>query len=122
MARYEHLPVYKTGFDLLVWTEEVVRGFSRYHKYTIGTDLRNQIRKIVNSVVEANGISDKIETLRRLRLEIESMMLLVRVAKDVKAFPNVNSYGHAVGELISLARQSEGWLKSQHRKQPESPT
>ena len=36
MARYEHLPIDKTAMDLAVYLEQVVRKFSRYHKYTLG--------------------------------------------------------------------------------------
>ena len=35
MARYEHLPIYKTAMELTVYLEQVVRNFSRYHKYTL---------------------------------------------------------------------------------------
>lgn len=35
-------PVYRDCRRLLVHTEEVVRRFARYHKYTVGTDLRRQ--------------------------------------------------------------------------------
>ena len=44
MARSEHLPIYKASYDLCLYLEHVVRGFSRYHKYTLGTDLRDAAR------------------------------------------------------------------------------
>ena len=37
MAQAEHLPIYKKSYDLCLHLEQVVRGFSRYHKYTLGT-------------------------------------------------------------------------------------
>ena len=37
MARYEHLPIYKAALDAAVHFEQVVAGFSRYHKYSLGT-------------------------------------------------------------------------------------
>jgi hypothetical protein len=40
MARHEHLPIYKAALDMTVHLRELVAGFSRYHKYTPGTDLR----------------------------------------------------------------------------------
>ena len=49
MARYEHLPIYKTAMDLAVYLEQVVRNFSRYHKYTLGSDLRQQSRELVTA-------------------------------------------------------------------------
>lgn len=42
MDRYEHLPIYKKAMDVAVHFEKVAAGFSRYHKYTLGTDLRDQ--------------------------------------------------------------------------------
>ena len=41
MARTEHLPICKASYDLCLCLEQVVHGFSRYHKYTLGTDLRD---------------------------------------------------------------------------------
>jgi len=44
MARTEHLAIYKASYDLRLYLEQVVHGFSRYHKYTLGTDLRDAAR------------------------------------------------------------------------------
>ena len=70
--------------------------------------------------MEANNSRDKKPVLERLRLRLEELMLLVRVAKEVKTFPNLNSYQYAAGEVLNLSRQNEGWLRSLDRKQPES--
>jgi hypothetical protein len=32
MARTEHLPIYQASYDLCLYLEQVVHGFSRYHK------------------------------------------------------------------------------------------
>jgi hypothetical protein len=55
MARYEHLPIYKQALDVEVHFEIVVAGFSRHHKYTLGTDLRTQSRAIVALIVKATA-------------------------------------------------------------------
>ena len=54
MARYEHLPIYKQAMDVAVHFEKVVAGFSRYHKYTLGTELRNKARGVVALIMKAN--------------------------------------------------------------------
>jgi hypothetical protein len=41
MARHEHLPIYKAALDMAVHFEKLVAGFSRHHKYTMGTELGN---------------------------------------------------------------------------------
>lgn len=32
-----HLPLWRDAQGLLLWTEQVVRRFARYHKYTLGS-------------------------------------------------------------------------------------
>mgnify|MGYP000123005703 CR=1 FL=1 len=63
MARYEHLPIYKQAMDVAVHFEQVVAGFSRYHKYTLGTELRNKSREIVSHIIRANAEHDKAPKL-----------------------------------------------------------
>src|SRR3972149_3367664 len=53
MAQYEHLPIYKKAFDMTIYIENAVRGFSRYHKYTLGTDLRDISRTVANNTNNA---------------------------------------------------------------------
>jgi hypothetical protein len=51
MARCEHLPIYKKAMDLTVYLEKIVRNFSRYHKYTLGSELRAKSREIVGVII-----------------------------------------------------------------------
>jgi len=55
MARYEHLPICKCALDLTVHFEKLVAGFSRYHKYTLGTELRVGSRAVLMQVLRANS-------------------------------------------------------------------
>lgn len=63
MAQYEHLPIYKKAMDLTVYIENIVRNFSKYHKYTLGTDLRNLSRTVVRLIIRANSEIDRLATL-----------------------------------------------------------
>ncbi len=53
MARYEHLPIYKKAMDLTIYFEKIVRNFSRYDKYTLGSELRAVSRDIVKLIIKA---------------------------------------------------------------------
>ncbi|MCX8517074.1 MAG: hypothetical protein ORN29_03265 [Rhodoferax sp.] len=46
-------PIYRDCRRLLVHTEEAVKRFSRYHKYTVGTHLRQAAMKIMRGVHRA---------------------------------------------------------------------
>ena len=49
MARTEHLPLYKKAYELCLYLERVVHNFLRYHKYSLGVDLRDGARRIAIS-------------------------------------------------------------------------
>lgn len=112
MARYEHLPIYKQAMDVAVHFEKVVAGFSRYHKYSLGTELRQKSREIVARIIRANGERDKAPALRALRGQLEELLILIRLAKEVQAFKSFAAYQFTVEQVASVCRQNEGWLKS----------
>ena len=41
---YDNLPIYKSALDLVVYIETIVKGFNKYHKYTIGEDMRKYLQ------------------------------------------------------------------------------
>jgi len=115
MAQSEHLPIYKAAYDLCLYVEQVVRNFSRYHKYSLGQDLRDGARGVLKLIVRANARHDKVPALMEIREELEQLKVLLRLGQDVKAFPNFNSFEHAITLVTAIAKQNEGWLKSQRR-------
>lgn len=121
MARYEHLPIYKKALDVAIYFEKVVAGFSRYHKYTLGTELRNKSRGIVGLIVKANSSRDKLPMLFELRERLEELMLLIRICKEVRAFKGFKSFRFAIEEVASISRQNEGWLRSVGRGNKRGP-
>ena len=121
MAQYEHLPIYKKALDLAIYIEEVVKGFARYHKYTLGSELRAQSRAMVGLVIKANSQQDKAPTHCELRDLTEQFKVTLRICKEVKAFRNFNSFTTALEEALSLSRQNEGWLRSMQKARTPSP-
>ena len=120
MARSEHLPIYKASYDLCLYLEEAVHGFSRYHKYTLGSDLRDGARRALKLVVRANARRDRVAVLLELREQLEELKVLLRLGHDLKVFARFTSFEHAITQVIELAKQNEGWLKSQRQGQGQN--
>jgi hypothetical protein len=78
LARYEHLPIYKAAFDLLVYFEKIVKNFSRYNKYTHGKALREIAREILMLIVRANNTYNKRPVLEEVRIKLEELKVTVR--------------------------------------------
>jgi hypothetical protein len=62
--------------------------------------------------------AERKELLHDLRETIEEIKVCLNIAKELKAFNNINSYFHASKLAVDISRQSEGWLK--HTFAPES--
>ena len=105
MARYEHLPIYKQAMDVAVHFEKVVAGFSRYHKYTLGTELRNQSRAVVAQIMKANAARNKRPQLLQLREALDELLISVRIAKEAKAFKSFKSFQYAIEQVVSVCLQ-----------------
>lgn len=116
MAYYENLMIYKSSFDLCIYFEKIVKKFDKYHKYTIGAELKNISRKITLQVIKANLSLNKQEELKELILLIEELKLTTRICQEVKGFPNRNSYNYVTKLINSLSNQSEDWLSLHTRK------
>lgn len=112
MAQYEHLPIYKQAMDLAVYVEKIVKGFSRYNKYTIGSEMRALSHKILVLIVRANSERDKWQSLAGAREKIEELKILARISLELKAFAGVNSFECLVKMIVETARQNESWLRS----------
>jgi hypothetical protein len=121
MAYYEHLPIYKKSMILAVYIENMVRGFSRYHKYSLGSDLRRLAHKIICLIIRANSQVQRLPTLLILREVLESLKVSVRLCKEVRAFNSLNSFVHTIEQVIVLSRQNEGWIKSIQHKVKNMP-
>lgn len=110
MARYEHLPIYKASLDVCIYFEKIVRNFSKYNKYTLGSDLRDKSREILYRIVRLNSLVNKQEELQNLVSAIEELKVLIRLCQEIHAFSNLNSYAHSSKLVLNLGTQSQSWL------------
>ncbi|MDA3899100.1 MAG: four helix bundle protein [Spirochaetes bacterium] len=116
MARYEHLPIFKAALDCSVLIERQVGAFSRAHRFAIGADLRRHSQQILICVLRAQSCDKKVPHLEKLRDTAEQFKILLRIAKECKAFHGLSAFVQAIEQAETIARQSEGWLKSERGK------
>jgi len=113
MARYEHLPIFKNAYDLALDLDKRVHGFSRFHKYSTGEELREVIREVLKLVIKANNMGNKRPVLLELRWQLEYLKVLLRLAYESGAFPSgKKGYLFTAEKAVELAKQNEGWLKA----------
>jgi len=119
MARYEHLPIYKSAMDLALEMEKTVRNMSRYDKYGIGTELRKRSLSILSFVLRENSSDHRREVLEEIRITIEELKQLLFIEKETKALQSLiirqGRFYEIIGkDAVDLARLNR--LKPYYRK------
>ncbi len=112
MAYYKDLRIWRDAMCLAVEMELAVRGFPRYHKYTLGTELRQAAHLICQEVAHAALWAPlRLQTLQRLVERVEALKISVQLAKELRAFVNFAQFQRVVELAVLVGRQSGGWLK-----------
>jgi len=111
-AAYEGLPIFRAATDLVVYLEIIVRGFSRYHKYTIGSEMRILSYAILELITEANTRVYRVENLKAALDDLRRLKVRIQVCSEIKAFRKANNFPTATRKVIDVSKQCEGWLRS----------
>ena len=115
-------PIYRDCQRLLQHTEAVVRRFSRYHKYTLGTDLRRQAMEVMRTVHRA--VFEKARQTRHVQAlvwQVDDYKLTLQLAVDLGAFqhgkagapagPGFSAFETAAQLAAAIGKQCGGWQK-----------
>ena len=117
-SHYERLPIYKAAMDLVVNLDGIVRGFSRYHKYSIGSQLRNESLLLADLIMQANVREARAQKIPELCRHVERMKLLCNAAKEVKAWKSFKQFMQVMEQVVvrQEARKEQVVCKDHHSK------
>lgn len=111
MATYNHLPVYKTSYDLLLDLFRFVKNFQRDYKYTIGESLKNEAIQMIANIYRANSSRTKAIFIQKARENAEIIRLYLRLVKDLKQI-NLEKFVQLNENIESVSKQLFAWQKS----------
>lgn len=100
MRQPQHFPLWCDANRLLLAIEQALRDFPRYHKYTLGTDMRRQAMTISRLVRRAAPRGDD-QLQRVVRL----------VEKELQAFQSFKHFQSLTELVVAVGKQSGGWRK-----------
>ena len=108
-----NLPIWRDSARLGLLIEEAVRGFSRYHKYTLGSDLRRQamrVRRLLVRALNAAG-AERPRQVERLSLAVDDLKFMLQLGQELRAFQSFRQF-EAIAELaVEVGRQSGHWRR-----------
>jgi hypothetical protein len=81
------IPIWRDANRLLLLVEQAVRHFPRYHKYTLGTEVRQQAMSIVKLVSRVGGISrEQPRCCPQLILAVDDLKIQLQLGKELQVF------------------------------------
>jgi len=113
LKKHYELPIFKSTLDFCIYVDAIVKNQDKYHKYGIGSELREASRAmfyLVSKIKVSKG--KKILLLQELLDKCEETKAMLYLAKSIKAFKSFNQFEYSSKLTIDICRQAQGWLNS----------
>lgn len=106
-------PILRLAERLTCDCEMAVKGFDRYYRYTVGTDIRQQAMHIWRLANRAwLDKARQTEYLQQLSMAVDDIKLTLILAKRLQIFASVAQFESLSLLAVDIGRQCGGWLKS----------
>jgi hypothetical protein len=109
----QNFPIFRSALELCVYIETIVKGFDKYHRYTIGEDMRKFSKDMIFIINRVGLVKDRKRALIRLRDRCEDMKMLILISKELEAFSSFKQFEHSSKITSDIAKQAQAWLNAQ---------
>lgn len=111
MANYDHLPVYKVCYDLLIKLFRISGNMQRDYRFTLGESMKRELVDLIVNIYRANCRYIKKDLLAKARENLEVIRLLLRLTNDLKQM-SLKEFVGASESIESISKQLAAWHKS----------
>jgi hypothetical protein len=116
-------PILKLAERLMLDVETAVKGFSRYHRYTVGTRMRDQVHGIACAAHKAWRKRDsRPELIGELSEQIDDVKITLQLGSQLRAFASLEQFRAIAAVASELGRQVGGWNKHRKGQNAQAPT
>jgi hypothetical protein len=100
--------------QLLVQIELSVKGFSRYHKYSIGTELRQSALNCNRLLIRAlnTPAQHRLRPVTTLQAQCDDLKLLIQVGKELGVYASFSQFQMLAEQAVSAGKQVGQWQRS----------
>lgn len=117
MKNHQLPEIAKKAERLLVDIEQAVRCFVRYHKYTIGSDLREQSMTVVRMCHRTwRDRWHQSHWVSELIWAIDELKLTIQLGCQLHAFKSFRQFELIIRAAEEVGRCAGGWKRELHRK------
>jgi len=110
MAHHTHLLIFQKTYDLLVRIYRETHNFPREYKYDLGERLKTTSLEILDWVIVANSVQDKVPHLKKVSQNIDRLRIYVRLCYSLNIISN-KKYEVLSKFVDEIGKMTGGWLK-----------
>ncbi|NCU41918.1 MAG: four helix bundle protein [Candidatus Moranbacteria bacterium] len=112
MAHHTNLPLYRDGYDFLLFSFRFTKKLEREYKYTVGEKIKKFSLDLLLEIVRANRSQEMRKKHILSALEyLETLQVLMRILRDVGQIGTDTSVGGAE-KINTMQKQLSGWYGS----------
>lgn len=110
--------IVKRAERLLLDIEKAVKSFPRYHKYTIGTDVRNQAMTVVRISSRAwRDISNRGHWLSELIWSVDELKISLQLGSQLRVFKSFAQFEQIIRQAAEVGACAGGWKRNHQKSQ-----
>lgn len=112
----QRFPIWRDAEQLVLEIERAVQAAPRYHKYTLGAEMRQAAYALLNAIGRAiHANAERITLLIRAHAISESLMIKIQLAKKLNLFASFSQFERTATLGYAVAKQCKGWQKRLQR-------
>ena len=108
-------PLFVLWYDLSKWLIQKTEKFPRKIRFSFSNRIDNLALSIIESIIEARYSRRKKDVLRRIDLDMEKLLVLLRMCHDLKHLDH-KGYEFASKKINEAGRMVGGWRKQEAKR------
>ena len=98
---------------------KMCRDMERDYKFSIGEDLKKDVKRLLKNVYHANRLTEKLNYILSAREVVEDIRLDLRVLRELGKIQE-NTFVDMNAKLEDISKQLANWYKKQNSKNTSS--
>jgi len=106
----DDLIIFQKTYDLILWLFPIINRFPKKQRFVLGQQIENELIEIIKDIILANNERNKTEILKRISVRLDTLRVLVRLAKDLR-FLSIKQYGDTATKINEIGKLLNGWIR-----------
>jgi four helix bundle protein len=110
----DQMTIFEKAYQLVLWLYPTVSKFPKSQRFVLGQQIENVALDILRGIISANASRSKLPILYEASVDLDTLRILLRLAKDLK-FLSIKQYAFAAESVNEVGKLLGGWIRSNTR-------